>query len=279
MNKRTLFSIELQINPYTEEEQTFDEILNISKKLATYLKQIGLKSNDCIAICSENNLQFCLPVCAAIFLGCTVCPLNPLYLEGELRHSLNISKPKIIFVSSISLKIVQQVANELSWSPKIILLKEIVDVNLPSIETLISKIHVNELNHLKPHVTDANEHVAAILCSSGTTGLPKGVMLTDRNILTVIEQHLDESFGFKNQHNVSLAILPFFHAYSFNILLIVLITGTKTVILPRFDEDIFLRSIEKYRVQNLHLVPPLIMFLAKHPLVDKFDLSSVKVIW
>ena len=263
-----------QIKPCTEEEQTYDDILNASRKLAVALQREGLQKRDCVAICSENNLEFCIPVCAALYLGATICPLNPLYSERELKHALSISKPKIIFVSAIGAKNMDKVSPQLSWSPKLVMLTE--DYKLPSIKSLTLDIVVDD--NFQACSVDA-DHVALISCSSGTTGLPKGVMLTNKNLLTMIRHFAISSPYVANANITTLALLPFFHAYSFSVLLMRLVFGNKAVVLSRFDEKLFLSCIEKYRIEHITVVPPLMVFLAKHPMVDKYDLSCIKDIW
>ncbi|KOC64742.1 Luciferin 4-monooxygenase [Habropoda laboriosa] len=266
-----------QVNAYTGKIQTFKDILDISRKLAIALDKEGLKKGDKIAICSENNLEFCLAVCAAFFLGVTVCPLNPLYTERELKHALSISKPKYIFISPFGAKNICKVAPQLFWLPKLIMLTESTDKILPCIDSLISNTIISDNFHACS--VDVNDHVAVILCSSGTTGLPKGVMLTDKNFLTVIRNLVALLPDRLNNNSTSLALLPFFHVYSFSVMLANLIFGSNCIILPRFDEKIFLHAIEKYKIQHLTVVPPLMVFLAKHPIVDKYNLSSIKEIW
>lgn len=245
--------------------------------MAIFLDSEGLKKDDRIAICSENNAQFCITVCAAFYLGVTVCPLNPFYTERELRHALNISKPKYIFISVIGAKNTLKVAPEFFPVPKLIMLNESMDIKLPTINGLTSNIVVNDMFRACP--VDVDNHVAVISCSSGTTGMPKGVMLTDKNFLTVIRS-IAASLPDTSQPNAtSLALLPFFHAYAFTVMLVRLIFGNKNVILPHFEEKMFLRAIEKYKIEILTIVPPLMVFLAKHPIVDKYDLSSIKEIW
>ena len=265
-----------QVIPGTEEEQTFDEILNISRKLAVAFQREGLQKGDRIAICSENNLQFCIPVCAALYLGVTICPLNPLYSERELKHGLSISKPKIIFVSAIGAKNMNKVFPQLSWSPKLVMLTESRDNKLPSIKSLTLDIVVDD--NFQACSVDA-DHVTVISCSSGTTGLPKGAMLTNNNLLTMIRHFAITSPYITNVNVASLALLPFFHAYSFCVLLMRFAFGNKAIVLSRFEEKLFLSCIEKYRIEHLTLVPPLMVFLAKHPIVDKYDLSCIKEIW
>ncbi|XP_003696437.1 luciferin 4-monooxygenase [Apis florea] len=266
-----------QIDAYTGKTQTFKEVLEISQKLAIALNKEGLRKDDRIAICSENNLEFCLIVCAAFYLGVTVCPLNPLYTERELKHALNISKPKYIFISMFGAKNIYKITPQLFWLPKLIILTESTNNKLPSINSLTSNIIID--NNFHACSVNVNDHVAVISCSSGTTGLPKGVMLTDKNFLSVIKNLAAVSPNILNTNTTSLALLPFFHVYSFSVMLVGLIFGSKSIILPRFEEKMFLHAIEKYKIEHITIVPPLMVFLAKHPIVDKYNLSSIKEIW
>ncbi|TGZ46387.1 luciferin 4-monooxygenase [Temnothorax longispinosus] len=268
-----------QINPHTGKEQTFQHILDTSRKLAIYLQREGLRTNDTMAVCSENNLEFCIPVCAAFYLGAIVCPLNPLYSERELKHALAISKPKFIFISPVALDTVRKVFKELHWSPRVLMLTEhgSSNVSWASMYRVISNVSDDDANALQAAPVDIANHVTAILCSSGTTGLAKGVMLTDKNITTVIRTHL--SSNTIPESAISLALLPFFHAYSFVLMILSMLRGNCIVVFSRFEEEMFLQYVEKYQIQYLPVVPSLMTFLAKHPLVDKYDLSSVKAVW
>lgn len=233
---------------------------------------------DAVAICSENNLEFCIPVCATFYLGAIICPLNPLYSKGELKHALTISKPKYIFVSAIALNNMISIFKELHWSPRILLLNDYDNIDVPWINMykVISSVSDDNVDNFQAVPVDVNNHTTAILCSSGTTGLAKGVMWTDKNITTIIRMFMDSPFI---GTSISLVLLPFFHSYSFTLLVIRLIGGSTGIVFSRFEEELFLRLIEKYKIEYLTVVPPIMVFLAKHPLVDKYDLSSVKRIW
>jgi 4-coumarate--CoA ligase len=258
---------------------SFKQILDQSCKLAIHLRNNKINVNDRIAICSENNLNFCIPVCASIFVGATICPINFLYTKNEFIHTLNISKPKLIFVSPSSLKSLKEVIKELSWLPTLILIFGEPTENVPTIETLIKNISQPSVEAFKITEVDINKHVMGILCSSGTTGLPKGVMLTEKNYLITMENMLSSSISFVSEDKPLIHLLPFFHTYCFNTLIIGLIVGATAIVFSHFNEEIFLNTIVKYKVETLTLVPPLMVFLAKHPMVENYDLSFVKNIW
>lgn len=234
--------------------------------------------NDAVAICSENNLEFCIPVCAIFYLGAIVCPLNPLYSKGELKHALTIMKPKYIFISMIALNNMISIFKELHWFPRVLLLNSYDNIDVPwmSMYKAMSNVSDDSIDKFQAIHVDVNNHTTAILCSSGTTGLPKGVMWTDKNIIAIIRMFISNTFL---TNTMSLVLLPLFHSYSFTLLVIRLIGGSNSVVFSRFEEELFLQSIEKYKIEYLMVVPPIMVFLAKHPLVDKYDLSSIKRIW
>jgi acyl-CoA synthetase (AMP-forming)/AMP-acid ligase II len=122
---------------------------------------------------------------------------------------------------------------------------------------------------------DPADDLAALPYSSGTTGLPKGVMLTHRNLVANICQSVQGRL--RDDDERVIAVLPFFHIYGLVWLMnIPLYLGSTTVTMPRFELAEFLRVIQHYRITRAHLVPPIVLGLVKSPLVDDYDLSSLQ---
>ncbi|RPK46074.1 Long-chain-fatty-acid--CoA ligase [Streptomyces sp. ADI92-24] len=130
----------------------------------------------------------------------------------------------------------------------------------------------------EPMITiDPVQDIAALPYSSGTTGIPKGVMLTHRSMATNLEQL--RPFVPMGTGARILAVLPFFHIYGLTALMNApLRTGATVVVLPRFDLAQFLAAIEKHRITGLYVAPPIVLALAKHPVVDRYDLSSLEYV-
>jgi acyl-CoA synthetase (AMP-forming)/AMP-acid ligase II len=128
---------------------------------------------------------------------------------------------------------------------------------------------------------DPRNDIVVLPYSSGTTGLPKGVMLTHYNLVA----NLCQAEGMRNfdgfgEPDVIMAVLPFFHIYGMVVILMLgVANGGTVVVMPRFDLQEFLELVQKYRATILPLVPPIVLGLVKHPLVAKYDLSSVRLVF
>ena len=124
---------------------------------------------------------------------------------------------------------------------------------------------------------DPAETVAILPYSSGTTGNPKGVMLTHRNLVANLVQ--GAAMVTSEPDDVVVAVLPFFHVYGLQVLMnFMLRESVTTVTLPRFDLEEFLKVMQDHAVTRAYLVPPIVLALAKHPIVDRYDLSPLKSI-
>ncbi|XP_073950378.1 luciferin 4-monooxygenase isoform X1 [Choristoneura fumiferana] len=258
---------------------TYREILQRSVNLAVALQKLGLKKGDVVALCSENRFEFPITALAIMYCGAVLCTLNVTYSPGEITHILKITKPKIIFTSPITAQNISD-CSEGSSVEKIVIFGDYEVVPGVMFNELVKETaKVEDFTLADVGIMDT----LAVMCSSGTTGLPKGVELTHINFLTLtrhMKYYMEKSME-SNNHQIKnfLALIPWFHAYGFITSFAVLANHLEIVFLVRFEEQLFLETIQNYKVNMMTLVPPLAVFLAKHPLVLKYDLSSVNEVW
>nr|XP_023025173.1 luciferin 4-monooxygenase-like [Leptinotarsa decemlineata] len=261
---------------------SYNGILEQTCNLAEALRRCGTGPDSINVICSENNLEYFIPVLACLYLGCTVVPINHLYTSYELEYSLELTEPNIIFCSQATLKNIRKCGEK--YLTKLIVIDSTDDV--PGTITLKEFVteHLNGISVMSQEFQPFNasnpaKHVAFILSSSGTTGLPKGVMITHEMILVRIAQSRHPLMISTTEHKVNLGILPFFHVYGMCIGITSIVNREILVILKRFEPNTFLKAIQDYKITSMSLAPPIINFLAKSPLLDDYDLSSVDEVY
>ncbi|KAL1110278.1 hypothetical protein AAG570_008355, partial [Ranatra chinensis] len=256
---------------------TIGDINELSYALATSLQETGVSINDVIAICSENRLDYLIVLLAVLYVGATLAPINPIYTKDELIHCCKIYQPKLVFATNVTLANIVQVKKSIKSIEEIIVLDDVPKVQDECLVKYSSLIK-NKTRNLKIISGDPKSQIAVILSSSGTTGLPKGVKISHSNLLAYINNARDERISPIRKGRRLLGLVPFFHGYGYGMMLNLINRESEVIILPKFEETLFLGTIEKYKVEVLPMVPPLITFLAKSPLTEKYDLSSVKEI-
>jgi len=241
-----------------------------SRRIAAALADAGLRKGDVLALHSPNTLAFPAVFYGATRAGAAVSTVHPLATAKELARQLSDSGARWIVTVSPLLEAARQAAE---WTGGI---EEIFVCD--HAEGHRSVLDMRESTAPEPQITfDPGEDLAALPYSSGTTSMPKGVMLTHRNIATNLAQlHPVMPSGPEDK---LLAVLPFFHIYGLTALMNApLRNGATVVVLPRFELNQFLSAIETHRVNALYVAPPIVLALAKHPDVDKYDLSSLEFV-
>lgn len=180
----------LQVDAETGEKLPAILLLKRAIRLAKWFRNEGISVGDSVSNNCENRLEFCVVPVATLFVGGTFAPLNPDYLPREILHVLSLSKPKIIFCSAKTISKMLAVLPEHPYVRKLVLLgKDVVkDKNVVMYEDIVRGAELDEIDEdFEVTPVDPKEAVATILCSSGTTGMPKGVMCTHDNMTTYID--------------------------------------------------------------------------------------------
>lgn len=228
----------------------------------------GLGVNGVAAILCPN-----VPAFAAVFhgllrAGATVTTINSLYTADEIANQLTDAGAGWLFTVSALLPAAREAAQRTGIPASRLVVLDGADGH-PSLGDLLA------MGAPAPRVDfDPATHVAVLPYSSGTTGRPKGVMLSHRNLIANVEQARG-LLGVGSEDRL-LALLPFFHIYGLTVLLnLALRQRARLVTMPRFDLPEFLRIIQEHRCSYLFIAPPVAVALAKHPLVAEYDLGSV----
>uniref|UniRef100_A0A1Y1N1H7 Luciferin 4-monooxygenase n=2 Tax=Photinus pyralis TaxID=7054 RepID=A0A1Y1N1H7_PHOPY len=260
---------------------SYRELLKTTCRLATCLTRNGFGVCTMLSVFSENSIYYMQPVLAAWYVGITVAPVNPNYTDREIIHVFMISKPQIVFCSKRSLPKIVKLKQKLPFIKKIITLDGCTDTeHSETLNNFIERFS-NENCSLEMYALselDRNKHVSLVLCSSGTTGFPKGVMLTEKNMMIRYNQFVDPQCMFGRDLRPGDAVinyLPFFHGYGFSILLGYLIMGLHVFIMESYKEDLLLKFLEKFQVKSLCVVPSILISLAKKETLNDRSLSKL----
>ena len=252
-------------------ETTYRQLIGQIGLVAGALTARAIGLGDVVALHSPN-----VPAFAAVFhgilrSGASATTVNALYTGEEMGKQLIDSKARFIFTVSPLLSAAKDAAFRAGLADDQVIV-------LDGAEGFVSLRDLMMENNPSPEVSfDPAEHIAVLPYSSGTTGHPKGVILTHRNLVANVAQSMP-LLGAGADARI-LAILPFFHIYGMTVLLnLAFRSRARLVTMPRFDLAEFLRIIQDFRITWAFIAPPIAVALAKHPLVDQYDLTSMEFI-
>ncbi|MGB8621338.1 MAG: AMP-binding protein [Paracoccaceae bacterium] len=236
------------------------------KRLAGGLVESGRGTGHVVALMAPNMPEFCTVFHGVAWAGGTITTINPTYTAHEVRHQLTASGAGTLITTAAFLDMAEA-AIEGTGVAGIHVIGDsqrgasFTDLFGPPLEEQVP--------------VDLDRHVLVLPYSSGTTGMPKGVMLSHRNLVMNVEQVL--SAIEIQPGEVTVAFLPFFHIYGMNVLMNAFLSARGALVtMPRFDLEAFLRLTQEHKARQLWVVPPVALALAKHPMVGDFDLSSVE---
>ncbi|GGU67900.1 AMP-dependent synthetase [Streptomyces albospinus] len=241
-----------------------------SRRIAAGLAASGLRRGDVLALHSPNSVAFPAVFYAASRCGAAVTTIHPLATEEEFATQLRDSGARRIVTVAALLETARGAARKAGGIADILVCDRAEGHR--SIGDLLAADAPEPPAALD---LDATTDLAALPYSSGTTGTPKGVMLTHRSIATNLAQLAPLMSNGPGDR--ILAVLPFFHIYGLTALMNApLRNGATVVVLPRFDLRQFLAAIADHRITEVYAAPPIVLALAKHPMVDDYDLSSLR---
>jgi len=269
----------------TNESRTFGELYSHTYSLAQTLRdEYKIGKDDCVAIWSPNHINYFTAFQGtALTDGFSMC-INPLYTEEEAMYQVEITNAKVMIAHPYCMKLAKIVAekrgipliniaapNEAHGTTGITSLDSMVNIALDSIDQ-------------DSFGKQCKEDILSVPFSSGTTGRPKGVMLTHQNVISNVLQIMPAEGDYMKtradgRRQSLLVPLPFFHIYGLVAgMFLPLYAGAKSIFMPAFDLVKFLEIIQEHKITRTHIVPPICLAMAKHPIIDNYDLSSLEVV-
>jgi acyl-CoA synthetase (AMP-forming)/AMP-acid ligase II len=236
---------------------TYAELADRVRSAAGALAAAGLGRGDTLALLSPNLPAWPVTLHAALSLGAVVTPLNPLQTPAELAEQLRDAGARLV-VAAPPLLEPAQAAADVAGGARVLALDALIGTREP------------------PDVALDPGDVAVLPYSSGTTGLPKGVLLEHRALVAdLVQTHAVHGMG---AGDVVAGVLPFFHSMGQWVMNLALANGAAIVTLPRFELPAFLATVQEHRITMAHVVPPIVIALANAPVVDEYDLSSLRLV-
>lgn len=275
-------------------ELTFAEVDDAARRLATMLQSKGLQKGDRVSLMLPNCPQYVISFYAVLYAGGTVVQTNPLYTEHELENLITDSGANILITLDLlypkSLRVKQKtdiktivttsIADYLPFPKNKLYPIKVKRENNIVIDTTGSVAFKEYKNYgpITPTEIDPKEDVAVLQYTGGTTGLPKGVMLTHFNLTANVDQ-ISNFFYKYNRGDLKrvLSVVPFFHVYGMTCCLnFGMANGYELVLVPRFDVTDVLKTIHKKKPHFFPGAPTMYVGILNDPKLKKYDLSSIE---
>lgn len=248
---------------------TYAQLSDAIHRLAGGLAARGVAPGTVVGLMAPNLPEYAVVFHGVAVAGGAVTTINPTYGPEEVRHQLQDAGASMLFTVPMFAE-TALAAMEGTEVTELIVIGE-----APDGTTAMADVFGDAIEQVP---VDLANHTVVLPYSSGTTGLPKGVMLTHRNLVANIEQCI-HAIKYADDE-VALAALPFFHIYGMQVLMNgLLANGVTTVSMPRFDMVEALQAVQELKITRFFAVPPIILGLAKAPIVGDYDMSSVRQIF
>ncbi|KAH9854592.1 acetyl-CoA synthetase-like protein [Lenzites betulinus] len=281
------------IEETTGREIRLEELRSRITGLANAFKiRWNIGEDDVVCVFSPNHIDYGVAIWATHQLGGIVTTANPSYTVEEIIYQLGATKAKLIIVHPLNLAVALEAARAVGLSvDRVVLLDSMAGSSHANVDGLISQglREPRRFTERRLKAGEAKTKLALLCFSSGTTGKPKAVMLSHYGIIAnmiqvaqytrLTDKTLPPEQLSIRPGSVTLAVLPFYHIFGMHIVLFgSLHLGSAVVVSQKFSLEQMLKSIQRYRITHLYLVPPMVVLLCKSPIVKDYDLSSVYLV-
>ena len=248
---------------------TYGELLDSVQRFAGGLTARGFGPGHVLAIMAPNLPEYAVWFHGAAMTGGTVTTVNPTYTAHEVHHQLSDAGATIMVTIPMFLDTAKEAAKD-----TLVETIYVVGEGGDGAEPVAALMGEPRTEHAPVDLDDT----VVLPYSSGTTGLSKGVMLTHRNLVSNIVQVVEPAE--LREDETIIAVLPFFHIYGMQVLMNCgLAVGATIVTMPRFDLEQFLQLHQDHGITRSFVAPPMVVALAKHPIIDNYDLSKLEQVF
>lgn len=249
---------------------TYAEMYPLVVKLANALTELGVSRGQKVAVMSVNSADYVLTYYACAMLGITFVPLNYRAKDEELTHMLNVSETQVLFVSDRYLELVNRIRPTLTATQHFIAYTSAPDGYL-QYDQVIANASEDE-----PYVEVDDGDPTVIIFTSGTTALPKGVETTYLDLTAYVTNTMAPADP--DTHDKTLVSAPFFHVAGVTAMISSIWGGRTLLILPAFTPEGWLEAVDKEGATHSFVVPTMLKRIMEVPDLDKYDLSTLKLI-
>lgn len=270
---------------------TYAETRLLCRKAAACLHGLGVAQGDRVMLLLQNSVEFVLAFFGASFLGAVTTAANPFCTPQEIHKQFSASGAKVVvthsaYVAKLRHDAFPRIGTASGGGVDGNALLTVLTIDGDAADTPEGCLAFWELltsgdGDALPEVSISPDDPVALPFSSGTTGLPKGVVLTHGGQVTNVAQQVDGANPnlYMREGDVALCVLPLFHIFSLNsVLLCAMRAGAAVMLMPKFEMGAMLEGIQRWRVTVAAVVPPLVLALAKNPALEKYDLSSIRIV-
>ena len=252
---------------------SYREVYSLSCAAAAGLHALGLRKGDHVCLLMLNRPEYMICWMAASMLGLVLSPMNPAYKEREVAYQLENSEAKAILVQRELLPVVRAVRGQAPQLQHVLVTGSEAVADDPQAIPFGQLLMTNSPT-LAPQVEVRGDDMIALPYSSGTTGLPKGVMLTHRNVVTNFHQFI--AAARVTGDDVFLVFLPLYHIYGVALMGQAAFTGASLAMVERFDAAEVLAIIKKRNVTIFPMVPPVLLGLSGMPNLSRDLFPAVR---